>query len=564
MAKRVIAPLTKAGTAPEAASPCGFSCGQARSAQQSVGRSNRTSDTAISTMILRPVVVNPVRSFLTIVLAVLATLAGLVVMPASARAATPPTPVLRVTPTSGPAPLAVLADGSASTGGTYGLAKYTYTFGDGTLAVSGPHLTSASHTYTAAGTYTVTLTVVDTHGGTGDTRSVAQAVSVTARSPHAQLGGLMDRGNCTPAADPYTSGYSFCQPLGEGVSAYLATFTLKVNWSDLVSYPTGNINAPFYHFTLITDALHYAADHGVRVRLRVIGGHFAPDLVKSTVGSFLFHDINTPAGDYSTPKIWTATYQQYWQNLQSALAAAFDGNPQLAEVEVCGWSLVSCEGMLLQGNKTLTSGVTNAQQLVDNGYTNQAHVDVMTADLAFMSTTWTRTRLNFTVQPMHLLTTTTPPTDTGTPFLTSDGGLSQAFIDGTAYHYVNTALHVDATITGLHTRAADRSVFFHTGLGPKAISGDYATSTCTLGGAGTDPQTVNEYTYLALTRNYPLALQTETAASLGDPRCALSWAATHSAMSIELPVGYTNYDTTYPTFLEQTNVQLQANAAAHS
>jgi PKD repeat protein len=486
------------------------------------------------------------------------------VMPTAADAATPPTAVLMVTPNSGPAPLTVLADGSRSVGGTYGLAKYTYRFGDGSSAVSGSHLTSASHTYTTAGTYSVTLSVVGTHGGTGDTGSTTQTVSVTAGSSYPHLGGLMDRGNCTAAADPYTPGYSFCQPLTTATAGYLAAFTLKVNWSDLVSYPNGNIDAPSYRFTVITDALRYAADHHVRMRLRVTGGHFAPDLVKSTVGSFVFHDSNTPTGDYATPKIWTAAYQKYWQNLQTALAAQFNGNPQLAEVEVCGWSLVSCEGMLLQGNKTLLTGATNARQLLDNGYSNQAHVAVIVADLAFMSSTWTRTRLNLTVQPMHFLTTTGTPTDTGTPFLTSGGGVSQAFIDGNAYHYLNHNFGVDATITGLHTLAADRSIFFHTGLGPKEISGDYSAGTCALGGSGTDTQTVNEYTYIALTKHYPFALQTETAGALGDPRCALSWPAAHSVMSIELPVGYPDYDSAYPNFLEPTNVRLQANAAAQN
>jgi hypothetical protein len=405
---------------------------------------------------------------------------------------------------------------------------------------------------------------VGSHGGSSDTSSTTRTVSVTSATATPELGGLMDRGTCTPTADPYTSGYAFCQPLTSTTTAYLSAFTLKVNWSNLVSYPTGEVNAPTYDFTVISDALHYAADHGTRMRLRVTGGHFAPDLVKSTVGSFLFHDANTPAGDYSMPKVWTSTYQQYWHNLQTALAAKFDGNPQLAEVETCGWSLVSCEGMLLQGNQQLSTGATNAQQLAANAYANQAHVDAIAADLAFMSTTWTRTRLNFTIQPMHFLTTTGTPTDTGTPFLTANGGLSQAFVDGNAYHYTNAAFGVDATITGLHTLTPTRSVFFHTGLGPKEISGDYGSSTCTLGGSGTDLQTVNEYTYIAVTKNYPFALQTEPAASLGDPRCAVSWAASHAVMSVELPAGYTGYDTTYPNFLEPSSAALRANAAAHT
>ena len=53
---------------------------------------------------------------------------------------------LTVTPTSGPAPLNVTADASASTAGNAPISSYTFNFGDGTTV--GPQAgATASHTY---------------------------------------------------------------------------------------------------------------------------------------------------------------------------------------------------------------------------------------------------------------------------------------------------------------------------------------------------------------------------------------------------------------------------------
>lgn len=86
-----------------------------------------------------------------------------------------PVAVLNVTPQSGTAPVSVTADstGSYETGGT--IASRTIDFGDGTLATT----TTATHTYSAAGTYSVKLTVKD---GNGTSASTAKTVTVTAQS----------------------------------------------------------------------------------------------------------------------------------------------------------------------------------------------------------------------------------------------------------------------------------------------------------------------------------------------------------------------------------------------
>src|SRR5205823_5028021 len=74
----------------------------------------------------------------------------------------PPAASLSVTPSSGTAPLPVTADASASTDtDATPIASYTFDFGDGTVV--GPQGTAtATHTYNAAGSYTVKVTVKDT------------------------------------------------------------------------------------------------------------------------------------------------------------------------------------------------------------------------------------------------------------------------------------------------------------------------------------------------------------------------------------------------------------------
>lgn len=69
--------------------------------------------------------------------------------------------------------LGVSVDGSASSDQDGTITGYAWTFGDGANA-SGP---TASHTYAAAGTYSVQLTVTDNDGATGTT---TQSVTVTA------------------------------------------------------------------------------------------------------------------------------------------------------------------------------------------------------------------------------------------------------------------------------------------------------------------------------------------------------------------------------------------------
>jgi PKD repeat protein len=77
-----------------------------------------------------------------------------------------------VTQPTGPAPVSVRVDGTASSDPDGSIASYAWDFGDDATATGA----TASHTYTSAGSYTITLTVTDDDGATGSaTRSVSVA-----------------------------------------------------------------------------------------------------------------------------------------------------------------------------------------------------------------------------------------------------------------------------------------------------------------------------------------------------------------------------------------------------
>jgi PKD repeat protein len=89
----------------------------------------------------------------------------------------PPTARLAVTPASGTTPLDVSADASTSTDPDGDIASYRFDFGDGSPVVGPQPGATASHTYTAGGTHTVTVTVTD---GAGRTSQATQQVTVSA------------------------------------------------------------------------------------------------------------------------------------------------------------------------------------------------------------------------------------------------------------------------------------------------------------------------------------------------------------------------------------------------
>jgi PKD repeat protein len=102
-----------------------------------------------------------------------------------------PTAAFSASPTSGPAPLAV-AFTDTSTGSPTG---WSWDFGDGSAIST---LQNLAHTYAAAGTYTVTLTV----SNIGGSSSATQTISATGATGSGERGvWLMDEGSGTTIVD---------------------------------------------------------------------------------------------------------------------------------------------------------------------------------------------------------------------------------------------------------------------------------------------------------------------------------------------------------------------------
>ena len=95
-----------------------------------------------------------------------------------------PGAVLRVGPSSGPAPLTVTADASRpAEPGEPPIASYAFDFGDGTPLVGPQAGAIATHTYTVDGTYTAKVTVTDTAGRTATATAPVVVESNLVRNP---------------------------------------------------------------------------------------------------------------------------------------------------------------------------------------------------------------------------------------------------------------------------------------------------------------------------------------------------------------------------------------------
>jgi PKD repeat protein len=106
---------------------------------------------------------------------------NLLVLPTGGTPNTPPTAVAGGTPTSGVAPLTVNFNSTGSNDADGSIASYSWNFGDGTPAGSGP---VPSHVYASAGNFIAVLTVTD-NGGTTATASVGITVSAAPTVPNA-------------------------------------------------------------------------------------------------------------------------------------------------------------------------------------------------------------------------------------------------------------------------------------------------------------------------------------------------------------------------------------------
>lgn len=147
----------------------------------------------------------------------------------------------------------------------------------------------------------------------------------------APLAGLLDRAG--PADKPYLSG-----------------FVLQVRWADIEPQP-GRMD-----LSRIRAGLRIAAQHGKRVVLRVTAGVDAPAWAQRLGGAPLPFFDHSQGRWLTLGRFWRPDYRREWGRLQARLATAFDADPTLAQVNVCG------TGEILRGDADLRCGRARAQR----------------------------------------------------------------------------------------------------------------------------------------------------------------------------------------------------------
>jgi PKD repeat protein len=152
----------------------------------------------------------------------------------------PPTAVVSASPFEGDAPLAVQFDGSGSGDPDGDTLSYTWDFGDGSDLQTGA---TASHIFTGAGTYNVTLTVNDGNGG-ADTAVVTIEVwepsntaptAVISASPTEGVAPLTVRFDGSGSSDPDGDTLSYAWDFGDG-SAHQTEATASHSFSNAGQY----------------------------------------------------------------------------------------------------------------------------------------------------------------------------------------------------------------------------------------------------------------------------------------------------------------------------------------
>jgi len=151
-------------------------------------------------------------------------------------------------PYSGTVNVAMTFDGSASTDSDGSIVSYSWNFGDGNTATG----VSPTHTYLAAGTFNVTLTVTDDVGDTG-TNSTTATIGQGNQPPVANAGGAYSGTvnvaltfDGSASADPDGTIVSYSWNFGDGNSGTGATPThtyTTANTYNVTLTVTDNMNA---------------------------------------------------------------------------------------------------------------------------------------------------------------------------------------------------------------------------------------------------------------------------------------------------------------------------------
>ncbi len=358
---------------------------------------------------------------------------------------------------------------------------------------AGTGVGTSSTTATAPTRFPVTTTAPTIRTTTGTTSSPTTTTPTTTTASAATAMKPFAAGN-------NTRGFATLRSFASATAVGVTSGVVDVPWSAIEPAQGAYTTAP------IDAELATARANGIAVRLRVIAGTQAPTYAKQIGGAPIpFYDHQARAAT-TIGRFWTTAYQARWQALQRYLAAKYDGDRLVREVNIAGTGAISAEVMLTMGNDTIPgSTITNNSRLLAAGATETARRAALMNDITFMQNTWTHTHTTLFCHP---------------------------------YVSLAPSPKVDLTTTEQIVEAAYRSkpgatVFGHTGAAESTFR-------------GTTHGTVLDMYLFFVAHHYPYMAQTQTYGGgakndgVGDLGYVVSWLATHGAYSTELPKGWEN------------------------
>ncbi|HVT75934.1 MAG TPA: hypothetical protein VHD87_02810 [Acidimicrobiales bacterium] len=292
-------------------------------------------------------------------------------------------------------------------------------------------------------------------------------------------------------------------------SAYIPEldgYVVKVNWADLQPTSFGPIAANNAIDKAITAVRTTPGASHLRLKLRVLGGIYAPAWAKQQGGA----PVNVYKGKhvFTMGRFWTADYGTAYADLQNKLAARYDAVPEIVETVMGRCTILTDEPFLRADRKDTRT----RDALLAAGFSVDADTTCLHDETAAHAV-WQQTRSALTADPYDRLSP-----------------------DGTYTPDVNFTQRV---MVDCRNALGSRCVLENDALSSPLLGGQYPTLYGDIEALGP-----------------PIAYQTRNAKRIGDAMGALNWATDHGANHVELNTDYSNYDLDQ---LRAVRQRLQAN-----
>ena len=285
-----------------------------------------------------------------------------------------------------------------------------------------------------------------------------------------------------------------------GWEPVLNSFVVRVNWSDLQPDPSGPIAAGNAIDQAIAsvraaNATARSSQAHLGLKLRIVAGDGAPAWAKALDGPpVAVHDASDGANPDTTPltvgRFWTANFGAAYQDLETKLAARYDGVPEVRDVTISRCTLSTVEPFL----RTASSTATKAN-LVAAGFTTGADHTCLEQSVDAHRVTWVHTTSSLAFNPYQQID------PDGSDHV--DETWTEAMVD-----YCRTQLGVRCVLANNSIRDADQ------GTGYAAMYGKIRAA------------------------GPPIAFQTAAASRMGSLCNTLGWAIAQGAGAVEIPGGY--------------------------